>query len=148
MENLILIGFLLFAVKTDVLERKISNKLLLIMIITGFIISILETGIVGIFTFALSFIFGILMLIIPFALKQMGAGDVKLVGVISGYLGIIATLNIVVYFSIIGAIIAMIIIFMKTNFPLISVYFKEKGIPYAVPITLGVIMFASYGRVF
>lgn len=100
------------------------------------------------------FFIGIILLIIPFALGGMGAGDVKLLGAIGSIVGIKGIINIFFYTAFIGLITGLIYFikrpdrlkyFLITKQPLIESDSKQK-IPYAVVILIGVLIYIYFGE--
>lgn len=148
MRILFLICMTSIAMVTDIKERKISNKLILVILLSGLFISIYDAQWYGVFRFFSRVVMGTVILILPFIFKQMGAGDVKIVAAICGYLGIKATVSIAIYFSIIGAVYAGIILYIRYRFPLYIDRFSEYRIPYAVAINFGIIVYYFVGGIF
>lgn len=144
MNIIVLVIFTLIAAVSDIKRRKITNKLIIYMIVIGVISRFIENQMTGIMEFGLRFIITIVVLLMPFAYKLLGAGDVKLIASIAGYVGVKGIIAISVYFSVAGAIYAALI--------LIQAKFRQselndsKGIPYAVPIFVGVCLYAFTGE--
>jgi len=99
---------------TDCREQKIYNIVVLPSIIAVFIINILMFGFDGFKLSSLGFLTGFGILLIPYVLGGMGAGDVKLLAFIGAAKGIAFVLNSAIYMAIVGGVISIgILIFNK-----------------------------------
>lgn len=95
--SVMLLGLLLRAVWTDVRSRRISNGLVLTGLLAGFALQGLATPGAGLFTHPFGgqgllhatggMLTGLGMLLPMYAMGAMGAGDVKLMGMIGTFLG-------------------------------------------------------------
>ncbi|GEM_PF-843200 len=132
----------------DIKYRKIPNKVLLIFWIAGILVTTYSESLKGSLFYIVNTILGICILLIPYLLKQVGAGDVKLVAVLTGHLGLMTSINICVYFSVIGALMALFILSLKSKFPILITLNLEKSIPYAVPIHCGLVFYTIHGGIF
>ncbi|OEF96200.1 A24 family peptidase [Desulfuribacillus alkaliarsenatis] len=114
--NAVLIITLVICVVTDIRSRKIYNKVLLPALIITLIIHIVMTGWEGL-TFALMGLFtGLLILIIPYMMGGIGAGDVKLLALIGAIKGVSFVINTALFMAIFGAIIAIMIMLFRKGF--------------------------------
>lgn len=111
--NLILITVLLICLVTDLKSRKIYNKVLFPTLISAFIINFMVNGWSGVSASLLGFFLGLGILLIPFLLGGMGAGDVKLLAVIGALKGATFVFTTAIYMALVGGVIALVIIFMK-----------------------------------
>ncbi|MCR2823182.1 A24 family peptidase [Lederbergia panacisoli] len=145
---------------TDVRERKIYNKILLPALLLAIIWNIVTEGLSGFGSSMLGMTAGFLLLLIPYLMKGMGAGDVKLLAVIGAMKGASFVLLTGVYMAIIGAGIAVILIAWRLlrsrqlltlfyrnslmNFrmklELIRSYSSNKAFPYGVAIAFGAVV--------
>ena len=80
--NLLLIILLGLCVFTDLRDRKIYNAVLMPFLCTAFILNTVISGLPGLEQSILGAALGLGILLIPYLLGGMGAGDVKL---LSGY---------------------------------------------------------------
>jgi prepilin peptidase CpaA len=111
--NSLLIILLIICVITDVQKRKIYNSVLLPFLLAGLVIHTLLDGISG-FSFALAGTgvgFGVLL--IPYLLGGMGAGDVKLLAVIGALKGMSFVLMAALYMALAGGVMALVIILFQ-----------------------------------
>jgi len=163
--NIILFLILLISLYFDIKTRKIPNILLLISIILILALNTYTSSLNGLVNSLVGFFVGIVLLIIPFALGGIGAGDVKLLGVIGALKGSEFVLNTFVYAAIWGGAISFIILayhrqllnlfkwilnvlvqvfwflVLRGNysFNIKPVATSNTSIPYVVPIFLGTI---------
>ena len=116
--------------------RKIPNSLLLSAFLAAISLNIITLGKTGLYMSLLGTLVGFILLIIPYILGGMGAGDVKLLMVIGSFGG----LKLVIYAFFIGAIIGGLIsvgIYIN-NFLLNGG--KINALPYGIPLSLGTII--------
>jgi prepilin peptidase CpaA len=109
----LLMALLAICVITDLKERKIYNKVLLPVLIAGLILNAVTGGISGLGDALTGTAVGFSILLIPYFLGGMGAGDVKLLAVIGGLKGTIFVLTAAVYMAIAGGIIALFVLFFR-----------------------------------
>lgn len=108
--NILLITTLIICCITDLRVRKIYNKVIFPILFSVFILHLILNGIPGLEISLLGFLSGLAILIIPFVLRGIGAGDVKLLALIGAMKGSTFALNTALYTFVIGGIIALIII--------------------------------------
>jgi prepilin peptidase CpaA len=133
---------LLVAVVTDLRAQKIPNILTLPAAALALIYNTVANGFSGFLFSAQGLALGIGLLIIPYLLGGMGAGDAKLMGVVGGVLGARCVFYAFLSSAIVGGIYAVILTliyrrhfrgFYKTqlvafiNFLLIRKYIPEPG---------------------
>jgi len=82
-----LVCLLLLAVRMDLRSYKISNHLILIGIITGFLFDVYEYGQAGISLWLPGILLPVILLFPLFIIKALGAGDIKLFSVIGSFYG-------------------------------------------------------------
>ncbi|MFL0267691.1 A24 family peptidase [Candidatus Clostridium radicumherbarum] len=108
--NILLIITLVICCITDLRVRKIYNKIIFPILFSVFVLQIILNGFSGLKVSLLGFALGIAILIIPFILGGLGAGDVKLLALIGALKGGLFAINTALYMCIIGGAIALIII--------------------------------------
>lgn len=164
--NTILLITLLISLITDIRKRKILNIVTLPAILIGFIYYIATLGWEGFLFSGKGFLVGFTLLLIPYLLGGMGAGDVKLMAAIGALTGAKFTFYAFIYIALIGGIISLILImkkrgvwnsiksfffllfFLRSNFVSLKLNSnKESSIlfPYGVPIVLGTICQVIFG---
>ncbi|MGI5922035.1 MAG: A24 family peptidase [Syntrophomonadaceae bacterium] len=159
--DVILLGLILIAVWFDVKERRIPNRVILAGLIAAMLNHLLRGDYMGFLLSIKGLALGIGLLIVPYLLGGLGAGDVKLLGMIGALKGGPFVINTFLWMALIGGIIAVIILmhrqllketvlrlvrglflswlgagkfFDSVNQKEISVYY-----PYGVAIGLGVV---------
>lgn len=120
--NLLLLMVLLICLITDLKSRKIYNKVLFPTLALAFIGHFIISGWAGLSTTFLGFLLGLAILLIPFLLGGMGAGDVKLLAVIGALKGSTFVLTTAIYMALVGGVIALVIILIKKG--------RAKGLFY------------------
>ena len=75
------------AVVTDIQSFRISNRLVVSGLISGFILQLLELGVKGIGVFLLNVYIPVILLYLLFLIRALGAGDIKLFSMIGGIWG-------------------------------------------------------------
>jgi prepilin peptidase CpaA len=112
--NFVLITTLIISLITDVKKRKILNIVTIPAILFGIIYYTAFHGLNGFLFSGKGLLIGFLLLLIPYLLGGMGAGDVKLMAAIGALMGVSFVLYSFVYIALIGGVISAILI-MKRN---------------------------------
>lgn len=125
--NLLLLGILAVCFITDIKKRKIYNIVTFPSLIVSLVWHTATGGWDGLL-FSLSGCFiGFGILLIPYLLGGMGAGDVKLMAVIGAAKGTVFVLTTAVYMGILGGILAIgVILFRK------GMWQQAKAIMYSL----------------
>lgn len=105
--KLLLLFMLYFSVRSDVIERRIPNKLTFPIILWGFISGGIYSGFNGMLFSISGFLVGLAVFFIPFAMGGMGAGDVKLMAAVGSILGWKLTVYSALLTAIAGGIIVI-----------------------------------------
>ncbi|MFA5866232.1 MAG: A24 family peptidase [Phycisphaerae bacterium] len=161
----------LWASWIDYKERRVPNYLNLLIVLTGLAAQMVFNSWSGLAGGVEGMFLGLGLLIIPWAMHMMGAGDVKLLAGIGAWMGPEAVLWSFLIGAIIGGVASLVMIWMKgrwvgawQNFQLAAVKctdvkmaFSEVGsvkslgsncqlIPYGVPLTAGtlIVMILKY----
>lgn len=158
----------LISVYTDCRWRKIKNHVTYPAIALGLVLHTLSHGWIGLIFAATGLLVGIGLMLIPFLYGQLGAGDVKLMGALGSLLGGYEILNVFLYTTIAGGILALgIAVYHKNVLKTLGkvwllvkclVLFRSPGagmvlfnqsmtMPYGVAIGIGAITFLAFGRV-
>ncbi|SEA83794.1 prepilin peptidase CpaA [Thalassobacillus cyri] len=155
MLDIFLLIILSICVITDIKNRKIYNKVIYPALLITFIFHFAAGGWTGLSHSFLGFLIGFSILLIPYMLGGMGAGDVKLLALIGAIKGGAFVFQSFLYIALIGALMAgMILIFRRGMLKSIGYYMASLrggvklpgGIsrgsltatyPYGVAIALG-----------
>lgn len=95
---------------TDLSCQKIYNKVLLPFALAGIVLQLYFHGARGFLEGAAGFLTGLFLLLIPFARRQMGAGDVKLLAVIGIFKGPQFTLMVFLGAALAGGVAAGVLL--------------------------------------
>ncbi len=106
---------LVLSILSDVKTFKISNKIVLPFVFLGFVLNIILYGFQG-FLFSLwGTIAPFALLFIFYALRMLGAGDIKLFSAVGSIMGVKFVLFAMAYSFIAGGILAFFIIIIRNN---------------------------------
>jgi prepilin peptidase CpaA len=111
--DVLLVTVLLICLYTDVRSRKIYNICIFPSLLVAIVLHFASNGIYGISTLLIGFSAGLGLLIIPYFLGGIGAGDVKLLAVIGAIKGAEFVLLTGIYMALVGGVIALIILFVR-----------------------------------
>ncbi|HBW26945.1 MAG TPA: prepilin peptidase [Hungateiclostridium thermocellum] len=103
------------ALVSDIRHYKIRNKLTFSFMFIGIVTNLVLDGVRGLLDSLLGIIVPFLLLIVLYALRMLGAGDVKLFSAIGAVLGVRAALWIMAYSFLAGGVIALIILIINRN---------------------------------
>ena len=159
--NEIALGLTLgIATWTDWKQRKIYNKLLGPAYLIALILQLSQKGWQGVWAGLLGSLVGLLLLLIPYLLGGMGAGDVKLLAVIGAFGGVHFVLTSFIYGALLGGLVSLVILLrrhaLKATFKHIFLLFpifkkpqdlsealratREEKFPYGVVLVIGTIL--------
>ncbi len=160
MQDMVLAVMLLICLISDLKERKIYNIVLLPALLFGLINNLATGGWLGLLQSLLGFALGLSILIIPFAMGGMGAGDVKLLAVIGAIKGPLFVFYSALGMGLAGGIIAFAILIYQgtlltlivnfcrsvwlmliSGFKVIAFHYDNEKImfPYGLAIVVGTI---------
>ena len=137
----------------DFRERKIPNWLTLYTLPIIFLLSVFHFGIYGFVNSLLGFLAGLALLFIPYIIGGMGAGDVKLLGILGAIVGYKGITIIFFYTAIWGLVLSIIWLifnpnrlrFLITTGQILPTVDKKQKIPYGIAILLGTILYIMFG---
>jgi len=143
----ILVPGILLASWVDYSQRRVPNWLNLALIITGFVAQGWFYGSVGLTTALWGMLVGFGLLIVPWLMHGMGAGDVKLLAAIGVWMGPKLTLYSFVLGALLGGICAVILTKCTTRHALFSEFGSVQSfgastqlLPYGVPLSAGTLL--------
>ena len=161
MTNLAIALILIISVITDLRTRKILNIITFPAILIALIYHSFTSGFGGLLFSSLGFLVGLGLLLIPFVMGGIGAGDVKLLAAVGAWKGTLFVLYTGVYGAVIGGLISLYILLRNKQLGhtlkqlLFSIRFfrvtkgssfvgddmqKSIYIPYAIPIAVGALL--------
>ncbi|CAM3951862.1 prepilin peptidase [Cohnella lubricantis] len=111
--DLLLLLVLAVCVLTDLRSRRIYNAVVLPSLVLAFVIHTMTAGRAGLTESLLGFAAGLGILLIPYLMGGMGAGDVKLLALVGALKGVSFVLAASVYMAIFGGAIALAIVLFK-----------------------------------
>lgn len=156
-----MILLLLLAVIFDQRERRIPNSLILMGLFLAWGCNVYVQGLSGLLFSLQGLLAGLALLFIPFAMRGMGAGDVKLLALVGAFKGAAFAFYSFIFMALWGGLIAVGILLLKGQFKKTltrlwtavllalskaqkmkeSVALSNSGVcfPYALAITLGAV---------
>jgi prepilin peptidase CpaA len=100
--------FLLLICTTDTLYAKIPNLFIVALTLCGFGLHVWLEGVAGLWTALLGLLVGFILLLIPYLLGGMGAGDVKALAALGALLGAGTILQVALYMSLAGGLMSVL----------------------------------------
>lgn len=107
---------LIISLITDIKYRKILNIITIPTIFIAFCFYSYSLGLDGLIFCIKGFLIGLVLLLIPYLLGGMGAGDVKLMATVGALMGTSFVFYSFIYTALIGGIIALILIIKQNGF--------------------------------
>lgn len=137
----------------DLRFRRIPNWLTFGTFFLSVLFHLLRLDLSDLFNCILGFFVGILLLIVPYLLGGMGAGDVKLLGAVGSLVGFKEVLLIFIYSGIGGLLLVLIWIlltpkyrkFFVTTGQILPAVDKKEKIPYGIAVFMGTILYIMFG---
>lgn len=124
-----------YSAYTDVKQRKIKNYATFPVMLIGLILNYFETGIDGVWASMIGMLVMVILFLLPYYLKQIGAGDIKLLMAIAAIMGTYYTAGAIMTGSLLGAFYAAYL-WLKTKD-------KQLEIPYGLFLFLGTAIYQS-----
>lgn len=111
--NITLAVLVLIAVLYDLKERRIPNRLIITGIVAVMLYHLFFGDYASCWVSLKGLMAGIMLLIIPFLMGGMGAGDVKLLGMVGAFKGTWFVFNCFLWMALIGGVIALILLIKR-----------------------------------
>lgn len=136
--DILLCLVLIICVVTDLKERKIYNKVIYPTLLLTLVIHIITSGFEGLTTSVLGFFVGLGILLIPYLMGGIGAGDVKLLALIGAMKGSMFVLVTAIYMALLGGLLALMVILFRRGVltRLKSILYSLSGIRQGVKVPL------------
>lgn len=166
---IMVVGLLvLLAIYSDLRWRKIPNCLTLPAIALGFLLNFLGNSWNGLVFAFFGLLVGMGLLMLPYLFGGMGGGDVKFLGALGAMLGSYAVLNVFLYTTLVGGVIAIVVAIANKSFvemlkkvwlllkcifllraPLAGagLFKKSLAIPYGLAIGTGTFIYLVAGNI-
>ncbi len=166
---IMVVGLLvLLAIYSDLRWRKIPNCLTLPAIALGFLLNFLGNSWNGLVFAFFGLLVGMGLLMLPYVFGGMGGGDVKFLGALGAMLGSYAVLNVFLYTTLVGGVIAIMVAIANKSFvemvkkvwlllkcifllraPLAGagLFKKSLAIPYGLAIGAGTFIYLFAGNI-
>lgn len=113
---LILYGFVITAVVTDIKSGKISNRLILTGLGVSFIRRLLKEGGVGLLTGVIQISLPVIVLYLFFLIGALGAGDIKLFSLIGGFVNLKELITCMIAAFVLGAVWSVVKMLVNGSF--------------------------------
>ena len=164
MAQLLVLIMAFIGVCMDLSNEKIANVAITIFIFVGLIYQTSIHGVVGIWEYVKGAGIPLLLLFILFIFRMLGPGDIKLLSVLGGIMGVSAIIHCIIISFIFGAILAAAILVSCGNLKERLRYFAEyitrtlqtkkitayykSGMPienfhFSIPILMSIILYAG-----
>lgn len=136
----ILMIILIICVITDVKSRRIYNKIIFPGLVLAFGAHFLFGGWSALGGALIGFLIGLGVLLIPYLLGGMGAGDVKLLALIGALKGSSFVIDTAIYMALLGGLMAIVVLLCRPGIGarLKALFYSLYGLRYGVKIPLGV----------
>jgi prepilin peptidase CpaA len=128
-------ALLLASAFTDLKSRRIPNYLTIPGMIVALTLYSITNGFDGFIFSATGLATGIALLILPYIMGGMGAGDVKLMGAVGSFLGAKATLVAFLFIALAGGVYSLAIILVRRD--VFKGFFSEKLLVLSNMVMLG-----------
>lgn len=155
---------------TDLSSRQIPNFITFGLILVAFVSHFILSGWTGLFFSFKGLTCGLTLLLIPYLLGGMGAGDVKLLAAVGAVLGATHIFYTFIIITLTGGCVAIIMLLVRKDFlpamkrigqALIALIggvgatalriapttLKQQGIPYASVITASTLIYITYNLI-
>jgi prepilin peptidase CpaA len=138
--NILLISIIIICVITDLRSRKIYNAVIFPGLLLAFLTHFIMSGWVGLGQSIAGFITGLGVLLVPYLLGGMGAGDVKLLALVGAVKGISFVLTTAVYMALLGALIAVIVLLCRKGMVMrfVTFFYFMYGLRYGIKFPLNI----------
>lgn len=132
--HVVLMTLLTLAAISDVMARTVPNGLIFIGLMVALVLSASLEGFSGLGCMALGLSAGILLFFPIYMVGLLGAGDVKLIGVVGAFLGLHQLLVSSLFVFLMGGVISLLMLSGRAS------ACRPVQVPYAVAIAAGVFM--------
>ncbi|MFD1637682.1 A24 family peptidase [Evansella tamaricis] len=130
---------LVVCVFTDLKNRKIYNIVIFPSLLLAIVFNVFLHGWTGLLDSLLGFLLGFGILLIPYLMGGMGAGDVKFLALIGAIMGPAFVFSTTIYMALLGGVIGLIILLFRGGFihNMKSFFQALWGIKYGIKPEMG-----------
>lgn len=149
MQVVLTVVLVVAAAVTDLLTRRIPNKLTFAAAVAGLLTNLVLAGWQGLAYSVAGGLVGLSLLFIPFAMGGIGAADVKLMAAVGTLMGPGFAFYATCYGAIAGGIMALLLLLLKGELRWVLAGLKTGGyrsqltLPYGVPLAAGVLYYLA-----
>ncbi|MDF2947792.1 MAG: prepilin peptidase [Bacillales bacterium] len=138
--DILLFTVLIICIITDIKVRKIYNKVILPSLLISITIHLFNSGLLGLIDSLKGVLVGLGVLILPYFLGGMGAGDVKLLALIGAIKGSGFVLVTSIYMALFGGLMAIaFLLFQKGVFQKLKIIiYSICGVRFGIKIPLAI----------
>lgn len=127
----------------DVSQRRIPNRLVVIGLLLGAAFQTQSSGIAGLGLALLGAATGLALLILPFVLRVMGGGDVKLTMLCGAFLGWLGVIEVTLIASVLHGALAVGVIMARRVTDALGRPPPTDKLPYAVSVAIATVLFTA-----
>lgn len=110
---ILLLAVLVVALVTDLWKRKIYNLLVLVGLLIGLVLNVYIMGFEGVMFWLKGCALALLLFLPLYVMRGMAAGDVKLMMVVGGMLGLPLIIDVMLYVYIAGGLLALLFVLFR-----------------------------------
>lgn len=110
---ILLLAVLIVALITDLWKRKIYNILILVGLLSGLLLNVYSMGLDGVLFWVKGSLLALALFLPLYVVRGMAAGDVKLMMVIGGILGLPIIIDVMLYVYLAGGALALVIVLFR-----------------------------------
>jgi len=118
-DNILLYSIFIIAtgcIITDLLYQRIPNMITLPAMLLALSYHTLTTGWTGLMASLIGLLLGMALLLIPYIMGGMGAGDVKMLGAMGALVGPYGVIAILIYAAVTGGLYVLLLLLFKRQF--------------------------------
>lgn len=140
---LVLFALVGLAAIWDAVQRRIPNPLVLTGLVAGGALKTQASGLPGLGSSLLGAGVALALLIVPFALRRMGGGDVKISMVCGAFLAWNGAVHVVLIATLIHGLVAALFLIGKRRLPAIRGWTPDyERVPFAVALAAAVALYS------
>ena len=119
MDNILFYSIFIIAtgcIITDLLYQRIPNMITLPTMLLALLYHTMQSGWAGLMTSMIGLLLGMALLLIPYIMGGMGAGDVKMLGAMGALVGPYGVIDIIIYASLAGGFYVLLLVLFNRQF--------------------------------